>query len=64
MERKTESPEELKLRIATARHEMTQVGIFDYVVVNREHCQDDTVDAIISIITAEHHRVKQRVVTL
>jgi guanylate kinase len=64
MERKTESPEELKLRIATARHEMTQVGIFDYVVVNREHCQDETVDAIISIITAEHHRVKQRVVTL
>jgi guanylate kinase len=63
-ERKTENPEGLKLRIATARQEMTHVSSFDYVVINREHHLDETVDTIISIIVAEHHRVKQRQVTL
>ena len=62
--RKTESPEKLKLRIATARQEMSQLNLFDYVVINREFHLDETVDTIISIIIAEHHRVKQRVVTL
>ncbi len=64
MERKTETPEGLKLRIATARQEMTHVNSFDYVVINREFHLDETVDTIISIIVAEHHRVKQRVVSL
>jgi guanylate kinase len=63
-ERKTETPEDLQLRIATARHELTQIDLFDYVVVNREDCQEETVEIIFSIITAEHHRVKQRIVTL
>jgi guanylate kinase len=64
LERKTETPEGLKLRIATARQEMTQVDSFDYVVINRENHLEETVDTIISIIVAEHHRVKQRQVTL
>jgi guanylate kinase len=63
-ERKTETPEGLKLRIATARQEMTQVDSFDYVVINRENHLDETVDIIVSILVAEHHRVKQRKVTL
>jgi guanylate kinase len=63
-QRKTETPEGLKLRIATARQEMTQVEAFDYVVINRENHLDETVDTIVSIIVAEHHRVKQRKVTL
>jgi guanylate kinase len=63
-ERKTESPEGLKLRIATARQELTQMDTFEYVVVNREFHLDETVDTIVSIIVAEHHRVKQREVTL
>jgi guanylate kinase len=63
-ERKTETPEGLKLRIATARQEMTHVNLFDYVVINRENHLDETVDIIVSIIAAEHHRVKQRKVTL
>jgi len=62
--RKTETPEGLNLRIATARQEMTRVDSFDYVVINHEHQLDETVDAIIAIIMAEHHRVKQRKVTL
>jgi guanylate kinase len=63
-ERKTETPEGLKLRIATARQEMTQVTAFDYVVINREYHLDETVDNIIAIIVAEHHRVQPRKVTL
>lgn len=63
-ERKTESPEGLNLRIATARQEMTQIDTFEYVVANREFHLDETVDTIVSIIVAEHHRVKQRKVTL
>jgi guanylate kinase len=63
-ERKTETPDGLKVRITTAQHEMTHINSFDYVVINRELHLDETVDTIISIIIAEHHRVKQRVVTL
>jgi guanylate kinase len=63
-ERKTETPEELKVRIATAQQEMTRISSFDYVVVNRELCLDETVDTIIAIIVAEHHRVQQRLVSL
>jgi guanylate kinase len=62
--RKTETPEGLNLRIATAQQEMTHLNSFDYIVINREFHLDETVDTIISIIAAEHHRVKQRVVTL
>ena len=63
-ERKTETPEGLKLRIATARQEMTHIKAFDYVVINRENHLDETVDTIIAIIEAEHHRVQPRKVTL
>src|SRR5512143_4163191 len=63
-ERKTETPEGLKLRIATARQEMNHVTSFDYVVINRELHLDETVDTIISIIVAEHHRVRQRKISL
>lgn len=62
--RKTESPEDLKLRIATARQEFKRIGEFDYVVVNRENQLDETVDTILAIMTAEHHRVDPRKVTL
>ena len=64
LERKTETPEGLKLRIATARQEMTHANSFDYIVVNRVNHLDETVDIIVSIIVAEHHRVKQRKITL
>lgn len=63
-ERKTETPEGLKLRIATARKELTRLGAFDYLVVNREFQLDQTVDTILAIIHAEHHRVRPRKVTL
>jgi guanylate kinase len=63
-ERKTETPEGLKLRIATARQEMRRIGEFDYVVVNPDYQLDQTVDTLLAIIEAEHCRVKPRRVTL
>ena len=56
-ERKTESADNLKMRIATARQEMARINEFDYVVVNREDELDTTVDHVISIIHAEKCRV-------
>lgn len=62
--RQTESSEELNLRIATARKERQRINDFDYVVVNRDSHLNEAVDAILDIINAEHHRVKQRKVIL
>jgi guanylate kinase len=56
-ERKTETPDMLKMRIATARKEMQHLHDFHYVVVNRDDRQDETVDKVISIIQAEKCRV-------
>ncbi len=55
--RKTESPDALKMRIATARQEMKRIREFKYVVVNREGHLDETVDKVVSIIVAEKCRV-------
>jgi guanylate kinase len=63
-ERKTETSDSLALRIATARQELKRVTNFDYVVLNRDFHLDETVEAIRSIIQAEHHRVDQRKVSL
>lgn len=62
--RKTETPEGLNLRIATARKELERLTEFDYCVVNHDLSLDDTVDKIIAIIDAEHSRVSPRVVSL
>ncbi|MCG2785220.1 MAG: guanylate kinase [Anaerolineae bacterium] len=62
--RKSETAESLSLRIATARQELKRVDEFDYVVINHEFFLDDTVDTIRAIISAEHHRVSQRNVSL
>jgi guanylate kinase len=63
-ERKTESPEGLKLRIATARQEMKRIEDFDYVVFNPDFQVDQTVDTLLAIIQAEHCRVRPRRVRL
>lgn len=62
--RRSETREGLKLRIATARQELKRLDEFDYVVVNRDHKLEKTVDAILAIIQAEHHRVHPRKVSL
>jgi guanylate kinase len=63
-DRRTETPESLKLRIQTARQELTRMGEFDYVVVNAQDCLDEAVDAIEAIIESEHHRVQPRRISL
>jgi guanylate kinase len=62
--RKTETVASLAIRIATARKELKRVDAFEYVIVNHDFRLDETVDVIRAIITAEHHRVKPRKVTL
>jgi guanylate kinase len=63
-QRKTETPEGLKLRIATARQELKRLELFDYFVVNADLKLDSAVDTILAIIEAEHHRTRPRRVTL
>ena len=63
-ERSTETPETLSTRIATTRQELRQVDAFDYIIVNHDDRLDHTVDVIQAIIQAEHHRVRQRQVSL
>ncbi|MGH2628137.1 MAG: guanylate kinase [Anaerolineales bacterium] len=63
-ERHTETDESLKLRIATAVQEMKRVEFFDYFVANPHLRLDDTVDTILAIIQAEHHRTRPRKVLL
>jgi guanylate kinase len=62
--RRTETPEGLKRRIATAREEMKRLDEFDYMVVNRDNHLDETVKTIAAIITAEKCKVKQRKIEL
>ncbi len=64
IERQSETSESMKLRVVTARHELTRLTEFDYVVVNAQDCLDDAVDAIEAIIEAEHHRVEPRSICL
>lgn len=60
--RQTESPENLKLRIATARQELKRVEEFDYYIVNADNKLEHTVDVVLSIIDAEHHRSRPRII--
>jgi len=62
--RRTESPEDLALRLQTARQEGERIELFDYAVVNRDLALDGTVDTILAIIHAEHHRSRPRQVRL
>ena len=63
-ERKTETPEGINLRIATARQELKRIDEFDYVVINPDYQLDETVDILTAIIQAEHHRINPRKVDL
>jgi len=62
--RNTETDEDLKLRIKTARLELACIDLFDYMVVNPEGKLDETVDTIEAIIHAEHHLVQHKKVSL
>lgn len=62
--RKTETAESLELRLKTASDELQHLPYFDYVVVNAHDRLEETVNTIVSIIDAEHHRVEPRKITI
>ena len=63
-DRKTETEDAIKMRVATARQELKRIDEFDYCVVNPQGDVDSAVSKILSIIAAEHAHVRQRVVKL
>lgn len=64
VDRKTETPESLKIRIDTALSELEQLDIFDYVVVNAQSRLQKAVDDIEAIIKVEHSRTNPRKITV
>ena len=63
-ERRTESEEELRQRLANVRQEMETIPCFDYVVLNRHSSLDKAVDDVVAIMRAEHCRSVPRKVRL
>jgi len=62
--RKTEAQIDLERRLETARDELQQLPLFDYVVVNADGALDDAVAALESIIQAERWRYPRRTLEL
>lgn len=58
--RSTEEAEELRRRLDTAQWELEHLREFDYCVVNRRGQLEQTVDILIAIIQAEHHRISRK----
>ncbi len=50
--RGTEPPEKIKKRLDTAKHEIAQFKLYDYIVTNHE--VEDTVQTLKSILQSEH----------
>ena len=62
--RKTDTPEQITLRLAAARAEMERIPEFDYVVTNADGRLDEAVDTILAILRAEHARAVPRRITV
>jgi guanylate kinase len=58
--RKSETPETLKVRVDTAIKETEQISIFDYIVLNAQDRLSAAVDDIIDILKVEHLKVHHR----
>lgn len=58
--RRTDTPEQIALRLSLAAEEMAHATEFDYVVINHEERLEETVGQIRAIIMAEKHRVFPR----
>ncbi|CAI9118624.1 OLC1v1020217C1 [Oldenlandia corymbosa var. corymbosa] len=58
--RKTETKEDLLVRVATAKEEVKHMSNFDYVVVNKEGDLNGAVKLVESVIDAEKAKVHQR----
>lgn len=64
MERRSETPEELEVRLLIAAQEYEMIKNFDYLVVNSENHLDKTIADIQAVIRAEHLKTKPRKVDL
>ncbi|MDH4269567.1 MAG: guanylate kinase [Dehalococcoidia bacterium] len=62
--RRSESSEDLALRLATARRETGSLPLFDYVITSHQNKLDEVVSQIDAIVTAEKCRVKPRTLEL
>ena len=60
--RRSESSEDLVLRLARAKKEIKSLPLFDYVITSRQNKLDEVVSQIDGIVAAEKCRVKPRVV--
>ncbi len=62
--RKTETEATLHTRMETVYAEFEKLDLFDYILHNKDHALEETVDMVLDIIKVEHHRVHQRKITL
>lgn len=56
--RRSESPEQLALRLEKARAEMASLPLFDYAITSYQNKIDEVVSRIEAIVVAEKHRVR------
>ena len=64
LERRSESPEEIEIRLRFAEKEYEMIKEFDYLVVNSDQHLDQTIADIQAIIKAEHLKTCSRKVIL
>jgi guanylate kinase len=62
--RKSETDEDVGLRMGMLTEELKSLALFDYAVVNHNNDLDETVTTVKAIISAEKNRVKKRSVTV
>ena len=62
--RKTESPEQMAIRIETARDEVKQSDWFDAIVVNETDALEETVEQIVEVIRKQQGRSPRKPVGL
>ncbi|MCJ7668967.1 MAG: guanylate kinase [Dehalococcoidia bacterium] len=62
--RRSESSEDLALRLERAKGEIKSLPLFDYVITSHQNKLDEVVSQIDAIIAAEKRRVKPRIVEL
>jgi len=62
--RRSESSEDLALRLARAAGEIERLPLFDYVITSDQDKLDDVVSQIDAIVTAEKCRLEPRTVAL
>jgi len=62
--RRSESSEDLALRLERVKEEIKSLPLFDYVITSHQNKLDEVISLIDAIVTAEKCRVKPRIVKL